>query len=108
MAYFDLIIGKGIVGSVLLALSLLLLVIGIVRETLGADAATRRVGMSIGLCLLPFPFSAAIWDVRGWLFFWFFIGLAFAFKFALYKSGNYESSGQLGMCVQPARAGLPS
>jgi hypothetical protein len=108
MAYFNLIIDKGIVGSALLSLSLALLIIGIVREALGADAATRRVGMSIGLCLLPFPFSAAIWDVRGWLFFWFFIGLAFAFKFALYKSGNYESSGQLGMCVQPARAGLPS
>ena len=49
-----------------------------------------------------------IWDVRGWLFFWFFIGLGFAFRFALSKSGNYESSGQLGMCVQPAGAGLPS
>jgi hypothetical protein len=58
--------------------------------------------MSIGLCLLPFLFSAAIWDVRGWLFFWFFIGLGLAIKFAL------SSSGQLGMCVQPPRAGLPS
>ncbi len=108
MAYFDLIIGKGIVGLVLLALSLALLVIGIIRDTLGADAATRRVGISIGLCLLPFAFSASIWDVRGWLFFWFFIGLGFAFRFALSKSGNCESSGHLGMCVQPAGAALQS
>ncbi|MGZ5917959.1 MAG: hypothetical protein ACXWJ4_11705, partial [Methyloceanibacter sp.] len=39
MAYFDLMIGKGIVGLVLLALSLALLVIGIVRDTLAADVS---------------------------------------------------------------------
>jgi hypothetical protein len=27
--------------------------------------------------------AAAVWDIRGWLFFWFFVGLAFAFSFAL-------------------------
>jgi hypothetical protein len=95
MTFLDTLVGKGIVGSALLALSLVLLVIGIIRQTLGADAATRRVGISIGLCLLPFLFSASIWDVRGWLFFWFFVGLGFAFRFALSESGAHESDGWL-------------
>lgn len=83
MAYFDGIISKGLVGSILLFASLGALFIGIGRDIRKADPETRRLGAVIVLSILPFPMAAAIWDIGGWLFFWFFIGLAFAFSFAL-------------------------
>jgi hypothetical protein len=83
MAYADVIISKGIVGSVLLFASLGALFIAIGRDIRKADPETQRLGAVIALSLLPFPMAAAVWDIRGWLFFWFFIGLAFAFSFAL-------------------------
>jgi hypothetical protein len=83
MAYSDVIISKGVVGAALLLASLAALFIAIGRDIRKADPETQRLGAVIALTLLPFLIAAGVWDIRGWLFFWFFIGLAFALSFAL-------------------------